>query len=52
MLEAGVNMVAPVLFTLGVGVSAFGIVLRYTTLAAYGILGWSFLISIVVVAQT
>lgn len=47
LLEAGANMIAPVLFTLGVGVFAFGIIPRLTTLAAYGVLGWSFLLSLV-----
>jgi ABC-2 type transport system permease protein len=47
LLEAGANMIAPVLFTLGVGVFALGIMPRRTTLAAYCVLGWSFLITLI-----
>lgn len=44
---AGINMMAPVLFTLGAGVLAFGIRPRFTTIVAYGVIGWSFLISMI-----
>ena len=47
LLEAATNMIAPVLFTLGVGVFTFGVIPRLTTLATYGVLGWSFLLSLV-----
>lgn len=47
VLGAGGNMIAPVLFTLGVGVFALGAIPRYTTLAAYSVLGWSFLVSLI-----
>ena len=47
LLEAGANMIAPALFTLGAGVFAFGVIPRRTTLVAYGVLGWSFLITLV-----
>lgn len=43
---AGINMIAPVMFTLGCGIFAFGYVPRLTTLVSYGVLGWSFIISI------
>jgi len=44
---AGLNMVAPVFFTLGASVLAMGFVPRLTNLAAYGIIGWSFLLSMI-----
>ncbi len=47
LLEAGANMIAPSLFTLGVGVFALGFIPRYTTLIAYCVLGWSFLITLI-----
>lgn len=47
LLEAGVNMIAPVVFTLGAAVLAFGIIPRFTSLIAYSVLGWSFLITLV-----
>lgn len=47
LLEAGLNMAAPVLFTLGASVLALGLVPRLTTVVAYSVLGWSFLISLV-----
>lgn len=46
LLEAGANMAAPVLFTVGACVFAFGFVPRLTHFVAYGVIGWSFLISI------
>lgn len=47
LLEAGANMVAPALLTLGFGVLAFGFAPRLTSLVTYCILGWSFLISLI-----
>lgn len=47
LLKAGANMIAPVLFTIGAGMLAFGVRPRLTTLVAYGVLGWSFLISMI-----
>lgn len=47
LLEAGANMAAPVLFTVGACVLALGFVPRLTHFVAYGVIGWSFLISIV-----
>lgn len=47
LLLAGLNMIAPVLFAFGFAMLAFGFVPRYTTLAIYGLIGWSFLISMV-----
>ena len=45
LVVAGVNMVPPVLFTLGAGVFALGVWPRVTSFVAYGVIGWSFLIS-------
>jgi len=47
LLEAGANMIAPALFTLGAGVFTFGIMPRRTTLVAYCVLGWSFLVTLI-----
>ena len=47
LLGAGLNMLAPAIFTLGVGVVALGLVPRFTTIFAYGIIAWSFLIQMV-----
>lgn len=47
MLAAGANMLAPVLFTLGVGVFVMGLRPRLTSLVAYSVLGWSFLLSMI-----
>ncbi len=47
MFIAGLNMLPPVLFTLGAGVFAMGFRPRLTALVAYGVLGWSFLISMI-----
>jgi ABC-2 type transport system permease protein len=44
---AGLNMVAPALFILGAGIWALGIVPRLTTVVAYGVIGWSFLIQMI-----
>ena len=47
ILLAGVNMIAPVMFGLGVGVLAFGLRPRLTSLLAFSVLGWSFLLQLV-----
>jgi ABC-2 type transport system permease protein len=47
LLQAGANAIVPVLFTLGVGVFAFGIFPRLTSLLAYAVVAWSFLIEMI-----
>jgi polyether ionophore transport system permease protein len=47
LLLAGINMMAPALLTLGVGVAALGLLPRLTTIFAYAVIGWSFLIELV-----
>lgn len=47
LFMAGLNMLSPVLFTLGAGIVAMGLWPRATAFAAYGILGWSFLLSMI-----
>lgn len=47
LLEAGVNMAAPVLFTLGASILALGFIPRLTTVIAYSVLGWSFMITLI-----
>lgn len=47
LFEAGANMAAPVLFTLGASVLALGLMPRLTTVVAYSVVGWSFLISLI-----
>jgi ABC-2 type transport system permease protein len=47
LLEAGLNLVPPAVATLGIGVLAFGIRPRITSMVIYGLLGWSLLIVIV-----
>ena len=47
LLEAGVNLVPPALAILGIGVLAFGIRPRMTSIVVYALLGWSLLIVIV-----
>jgi ABC-2 type transport system permease protein len=47
LLEAGANMAAPVLFTLGASILALGFVPRLTTVVAYSVLGWSFMITLI-----
>lgn len=47
LLEAGANMAAPVLFTLGASVLALGFIPRLTTVVAYSVLGWSLLITLI-----
>jgi polyether ionophore transport system permease protein len=47
LLLAGLNTVAPAVFTLGAGLCAFGLVPRLTTVIAYGVIAWSFLLQMV-----
>lgn len=43
---AGLNTIAPAIFILGVGVLALGIIPRFTTFIAYGVIAWSFLVEL------
>ncbi|HEV2377633.1 MAG TPA: hypothetical protein VGS19_36415 [Streptosporangiaceae bacterium] len=47
ILGAGLNVVAPAVCVLGVGVLAFGVWPRATTVVTYGLLTWSLLIQLV-----
>lgn len=47
LLEAGVNVIAPALFVLGVGTLLFGLVPRFAVPVLYALVLWSFLIEIV-----
>ena len=47
LLGAGMNLVPPAVIILGFGVLVFGIRPRLTSIAVYGLLGWSLLIVIV-----
>lgn len=47
LIQAGLNSLPPALLTLGIAVCAFGLVPRLTSLIAYGVLAWSFLLQIV-----
>jgi ABC-2 type transport system permease protein len=47
LLEAGVNLVPPAVAILGIGVLAFGIRPRVTSVVIYTVLGWSLLTVIV-----
>lgn len=47
LFRASVNALVPALLTVGVGVLAFGIRPRLTSIFAYAVLAWSFLIEIV-----
>jgi ABC-2 type transport system permease protein len=47
LLGAGINLVPPAVVVAGFGVLAFGIRPRLTSIAVYGLLGWSLLIVIV-----
>jgi ABC-2 type transport system permease protein len=47
MLLAGLNLVPPALFVLGVGTLAFGLVPRWAGPAAYAIVAWSFFVEFV-----
>jgi ABC-2 type transport system permease protein len=47
LLDAGVNVVPPAITILGVGVLAFGVWPRVTSIVVYAMLGWSLLVLIV-----
>ena len=47
LLDAGVNLVPPAIVALGLGVLAFGVRPRATSIVVYGVLGWSLLVVIV-----
>ena len=47
LLEAGINLVPPALAIAGIGLLAFGIRPRLTSIVVYGLLGWSVLIVVV-----
>lgn len=44
LFSASINGTVPVLFVLGAGIFAFGLLPRLTSLFTYGVLAWSFLI--------
>jgi ABC-2 type transport system permease protein len=46
LLQAGVNLVAPALCLLGLGILVMGVWPRATTFATYGLLVWSFLVEL------
>jgi ABC-2 type transport system permease protein len=47
LLAAGVNVVPVGIFVLGIGTLAHGLAPRFATVAAYGIVAWSFIVEIV-----
>ncbi len=47
LLSAGLNMLAPALLTLGTGIFALGFLPRLTTVIAYGLIVWSFLLEMI-----
>ena len=47
LFGAGVNLVPPAILILGIGVLVFGLWPRLTSIAVYGVLGWSLLLVIV-----
>ncbi len=47
LLDAGINLVPPAITILGIGVLAFGVRPRITSIVVYALLGWSLLIVIV-----
>lgn len=46
LIKASLNALAPAVFTLGLGVLAYGFMPRLSVFLAYGVIGWSFLISL------
>lgn len=44
LMQAGANVIAPVLFILGAGIFTFGIHPRITSFLTYGLIAWSFMI--------
>jgi len=47
LASASINALAPALLTVGAGIFVFGIYPRLTSIAAYGVLAWSFLIEMI-----
>ena len=47
MVLAGLNLVPPALFVLGIGTLAFGLVPRWAAPAAYAVVAWSFFVEFV-----
>ena len=47
LVGAGANLIPPGILFLGIGTAFYGVRPRWTTAAAYGILGWSLLIEVV-----
>jgi ABC-2 type transport system permease protein len=47
LLEAGLNVVPPALFVLGIGALVLGLRPRAVSAVAYGVLAWSFLVEII-----
>jgi ABC-2 type transport system permease protein len=47
LLAAGVNAVPAAVFVLGTGTLIYGLAPRFTAVAAYGIVAWSFLVEII-----
>lgn len=47
LIMAGLNTIIPAVFVLGVGIFSLGFLPRLTSVLSYGIIAWSFLISIV-----
>ena len=47
LLEAGLNVVAPAFFLLGVGTFVFGVRPRAISAVTYGLLAWSFLVDLI-----
>jgi ABC-2 type transport system permease protein len=46
MLEAGLNSIVPSVFVIGAGTLVFGVRPRFSSVAAYGIVTWSFLVDL------
>ena len=47
LMQAGLNIIAPAVFILGIGAMTFGVWPRAVSVATYGVLGWSLLIELV-----
>jgi ABC-2 type transport system permease protein len=47
LLAAGVNVIAPGIFVLGIGTLAHGLAPRFAATAAYAVVAWSFLVEII-----
>lgn len=47
LMAAGLNVTAPALLLLGIGVAAFGITPRFTTVVTYSVAAWSFLLEMI-----